>query len=183
MTAPFYVSYAALWALVAFQTLILLGLVREYARRTEPPTLTDALPFDDHLRGQPVPEFSALDVSGAPVDESSLIGQRTALLFVSPDCPTCSATLDELEALERKSKGRVLIVCRATDEDCRNLSLMYGFDATVVVDADGAISTSFGVNGMPTAVIVSETGEVETYGHPMRSTELEELFLSEGVRA
>lgn len=119
MTAPFYVSYAALWALVVFQTLVLLGLVRGYARRTELPSVTHPLPFDDHLTGQRVPEFSAHDVSGAPVDESSVIGQRTALLFVAPDCPTCSTTLGELEALQEKVEGRVIIVCRATEGDCR----------------------------------------------------------------
>lgn len=176
MTTPFYVSYAALWVIVVFHTLLLLGLVRGYARGTELPAPTPPLQFDDYLRGQPVPEFSAHDVSGAEVDESSLIGQRTALLFVSPDCPTCSATLDELEALELKSEGRVVIVCRAADEDCRVLSSTYGLGTTVVVDADGAITRRFGVNGTPTAVIVSENGTVERYGHPMRGRELEELI-------
>lgn len=181
MTLPFYISYAALWALVVFQTLILLGLVREYARRREPLPLTHSLPFDDHLKGQSIPAFAANDVFGAPVDDFSIIGERTALLFVSPNCSTCSATLDELDALETKSEGRVVIVCSGTRDDCRDLSVKYGLDATVVVDADSAISDSFGVNGTPTAVIVSDTGEIESYGHPMRSADLEQLFRSPEV--
>jgi peroxiredoxin len=179
----FYASYVVLWLLVGFQTLILLGLVRQYARGTEPPTLSHDLPFDDRLTGRPIPRFSAQDVSGTQIDDATLTGLRTAILFVAPDCQSCSATLDELQALELKVDGRVVLVCRATQIGCRELSAKYGFDGTVVVDPDGAISALFGVNGTPTAVIVSDRGMVETYGHPMRGADIEALFAESGVHA
>lgn len=177
MTGPFYISYAALWIVVTFQTLVLLGLLRSHARASESSHMHEPQ-FDDSLRGTRIPAFTARDVSGAVVDESLIIGRRTALLFVSPTCSTCSATLEELQALEQKSNGGVLVVCQAASADCLALSTRYGIDASVIVDADREISQLLGVNGAPTAVIVSESGIIESYGHPMRGPDLENLLVS-----
>lgn len=178
MTLPFYISYVALWLVVAFQTLLLLGLVREHATHSESWPPINPLPIDGDLTGEPLPEFSAFDTSGMRFDRSSIVGQRTALLFVSPNCEACSASLEEMQALRTKTDGRVIVVCRAADEECQELGARYGFDSSVLVDADGAVSRQFGVNGTPLAVLVGEDGRIETYGSPMRGGDLEQLVTS-----
>jgi peroxiredoxin len=178
MTVPFYLSYVALWLIVAFQSLILLGLVRAHAAHRD--DWADLPSLEDDLTGQLVPDFSAIEIGGTPIDQTAVVGQRTALLFVSPRCRTCATTLDELRALQTKSEGRVIVICRASQEECQELVSMYGFDSPVVVDADGAVSSRFGVNGTPVAVLVAKDGHIETHGSPMRSGELKQLISDGG---
>lgn len=175
----FYASYAALWALVVLQGLIALGSVRAIYRLGGGVGL-DTLPLSEARRaGEPVPEFAALDLDGRLIDEHALTGHRSALLFVSPDCSSCSATLNELGALMLKVDGRVIVVCRAGRTECRRLAEKYGIDVPVVVDEDRSLSEVFGVSFTPTAVLVGSSGVVDTYGHPLRGDDLERLWSGE----
>lgn len=179
MTVTFYLSYALLWTLVIFQSLVVLGLVRVvYRAERDEPTIGPR-PGNGQLIGQQAPGFRAVDVFGAPIDNSTLAGQTAALLFVSPDCSTCAPTLEELEALKLKANGTVMIFCRAGRDECRRLVETYGLSTRVVVDDDLAVSDLFGVNVTPTAVLVTGDGRVQKYGHPMRSEELEQLMASD----
>ena len=175
MTVSFYISYAALWALVVFQSLVLLGVVRTIYGANARPVPPASPMTNGQLVGQPIPKFTALDVFGAPVDESSLAGRLGALLFVSPDCSTCIASLDEVEALKVKTNGNVVVVCRAEQGECRELSKAYGLEVPVIVDEDRRVSELFGVQVTPTAVLVGRSGRIQTYGHPMNADEFAEL--------
>jgi peroxiredoxin len=177
MSAVFYVSFALLWVLVVFQGLVLLGVVRTVYRRAGEPA-SDAPPVSTGaLIGQPVPSFTALDLSGRPVDETSLPQTLSALLFVTPDCVTCMASLEEVEALQEKVDGSLIVVCRAGLEECRRLRAAYGLEGTaVVVDEKHEVSERFDVYATPTAVLVGANGRIRTYGHPMDKDELARLM-------
>jgi peroxiredoxin len=175
VTAGFYISYAALWALVIFQSLVLLGVVRTIYRANTRPVPQTPPSSNGQLIGQPLPKFDALDVFGAPIDDSSLVGRLSALLFVAPDCSTCIASLDEVDALKLKANGSVVVVCRAGQDECRKLSETYGLEVPVIVDEDRRISELFGVQVTPTAVLVGRSGRIQTYGHPMHADEFAEL--------
>ena len=175
MTVSFYISYAALWALVVFQSLVLLGVVRTIYRANARPVPPTSPVTNGQLVGQPLPKFTALDVFGSPVDDSSLAGRLSALLFVSPDCSTCMASLDEVEALKLKTSGSVVVVCRAGQGECKELSEAYGLEVPVIVDEDRRVSELFGVQVTPTAVLVGRSGRIQTYGHPMHADEFAEL--------
>ncbi len=177
MSTALYVTYALLWVLVVFQGLVMLGLVRTVYRANAGPPADVSPAGNGYLVGQPVPEFSAVDVSGTPIGNDDLAGRRSALLFVSPDCTSCAATLDEVEALRWKVDGNVIVVCRgAGPERCRELREMYNLETTpVVVDEDLKVSELFDVHVAPTAVLVGSNGRIETYGQPMKADELAEL--------
>jgi peroxiredoxin len=175
LTSIFYSSYAALWLLVIFQSLVLLGLVRTVYRANTRPVPDAAPEGNGYLIGQPAPKFSAVDISGSPIDETSLADRLTALLFVSPDCSTCTATLDEVEALRSKTKGNVIVVCRGTHDECSRLGELYSLEVPVIVDGEEKVAEVFDVHVTPTAVLVGRNGRIQTYGHPMRGEELEEL--------
>ena len=177
MSAVFYVSYALLWAIVVFQSLVLLGIVRTvYRRRAEP--VADAPPVSTGaLIGQPVPSFTTIDLSGRAVDETSLPQTLSALLFVTPDCVTCMASLEEVEALRAKVEGSLIVVCRGGLDECRRLQASYGLEGTaVVVDETHEVSERFDVYATPTAVLVGANGRIRTYGHPMDKDELVRLM-------
>lgn len=183
MTVAFYISYVALWVVVLLQTLLVLGLIRRQATQIASLTAADVPVFDYELAGHQMPTFSGVDTSGALVDHSTILGERAALLFVSPSCSTCGASLEDIEALKMKSGGRVLVVCQGSSDECRELIAAYGLDEAAVVDADRSITSRFHVHGTPTAVLISEDGTIEAGGHPLRGSDVEALLASTGVRA
>jgi peroxiredoxin len=179
VTEIFYLSYAALWILVVFQTLILLGVVRAVYRTSSDVDSESPHGAHEHLAGHPAPRFAAVDVLGKGIDDTVLSGQQTVLLFVSPDCRTCAPTLHELEALKLKVSGSVLIVCRAGREECVRLAESYRLAAPPIADDDLKLSRLFGVRVTPTAVLIDADGRIQSYGHPMRGDELVALMAEE----
>jgi peroxiredoxin len=128
------------------------------------------------LHGQEAPEFGATDVVGNRIESSEFAGSSRALLFVSPDCRSCSLTLAEMAALEWKAKGAVIVVCEASASECRVLATKYGLGVPVLVDQDREVMALFGVSSLPTAVLIGEDDRVQSYGEPMRGEELEEML-------
>lgn len=171
MSIPFYLSYAALWILVIAQSLILLGVVRMVYQLQHTGT-----PDGQLERGREAPQFSTVDLAGAPISSADFAGRTTALLFVSPACPSCAATLAEMDALRYKAEGNVVVVCRSERGDCAHLVERYGLDVPALADKDDRISRLFGVSSNPTAVLIDAQGRIQSYGQPMRGEELEAMF-------
>jgi peroxiredoxin len=175
VTTAFYIAFGALWALVIFHTLVLLGLTRALhnIQQSEPVEEEPA-----GLTGQPAPELTARALTGEIIDREYLIGHETALLFVSPDCGTCSVTLTELDALHWKTNGRLVVFCRSTSDRCSQLADTYRLDVPVVVDDQLDFSRLFAVAGAPTAVLIGADGRVQRYGQPMTGDDLNEMVLT-----
>ncbi|CAN0481510.1 unnamed protein product, partial [Phaeothamnion confervicola] len=55
--------------------------------------------------GQPAPHFRGTTLDGTVVDSSHFTGALGALLFVSPKCPSCIASVAEVEAIGVKRQG------------------------------------------------------------------------------
>lgn len=176
MPGPFVLSYVALWVLVILQTLILIGLTRALYELRQ--GYEAARPRS--LQGHRVPDFSAIDLSGSSVSTASLAGEPAALLFVSPNCPSCMVSLAELRALANDSTRGLVIVCRGGEADCRQLAVEYQLTVPVVPDEDGELMRLFGVSGTPIAVRINADGVIESYGEPVRGEDLEEFFAHSG---
>jgi peroxiredoxin len=177
MTVVFWLSFAALWALVLFQTFVLMGLTGMVQGGAHSGIIEGA---DDGLQGKPAPAFSAADLSGSPISNADLAGRPAALLFVSPDCEHCAVTLAELEALESKTNGTVIVLCRSDRGRCLQLAQTYGLRVPVIVDDGFALSRLFRVTGAPTAVLLRADGVIESYGRPMGPRDLEETVKAAG---
>jgi len=169
----------ALWVLVILQGLVLLGVVRVVHNLQQGAALA-ALPpqAGESLTSQRVPEFTALDVFGEPVSSDDLTAPLNALLFVSPKCSNCVVTLEELQALQSKVDGNVLVVCMAETEECRRIVRDFDLSVRVIADPDDELAKRFDIIAPPTAVLVSAAGHVVQYGHPGREEDLEHLLRS-----
>lgn len=181
MSLPFYLSYAALWALVVFQTLVVIGLVKTHGR-------VDDVGYREpgpagNLTGEKAPDFEAEDVFGTMIRGSLLLGRTSALLFVSPDCSTCTVTLLELEALKAKTDGNVVVFCRADRESCTKLAREYDLSVPVIPDPTRTVSDLFRVTASPTAVIVTADGYIGPRGHPMSAEDVEHFMAEQVERA
>lgn len=171
MSLPFWLSYGALWVIALFQTAVVLGLTRAMHRLMQDENATISSPS---LEGEPAPDFSVTDLSGRTIDNGDLEGHLTALLFVSPDCSSCSLTLSEMNAIHAKTSGQLIVFCRSTPERCAQMAATYELDVPVVVDEDLEVSRRFRVAAAPTAVLIDPDGRIDSYGQPMSPEEFEE---------
>jgi peroxiredoxin len=172
MATAFYISYAVLWLLALFEGLVIVGLVRTGTPVSEHPAVRRRHTPD--LTGQMLPHFAGHTLTGAHFDSNQLAGRPGALLFVSPDCATCAVSLEQLQALDRRMTGNVVVLCRSTHEGCRQLAERYALGSSVLEDTDGEIGDLLAVEVTPTAVLVGADGVIESYGHPMTSAEFNE---------
>ncbi|HET8629148.1 MAG TPA: redoxin domain-containing protein [Thermomicrobiales bacterium] len=170
MSLPFYLSYAALWVIVILNTLLLLGVVRMVYQLQHSGG-------DGKLKpGEEAPPFRAVDLAGTPVRSADFAGRLTALLFVSPTCPSCTTTLAEMDALRYKAQGNVIVICRAGRDDCARLAARHQLNVPTIADEDEEISRLFDISSVPTAVLINAGGRIQSYGNPMRGEDLEALF-------
>jgi peroxiredoxin len=170
MSSLLQLSYLLLWALVVFQGLVLLGLVRVvFAEGT---VRTGRHKQHRDLQGEEAPAFEAQGLRGEAISNSTFTGSSFVLLFVSAGCQSCASVLEDLEPLKRKAGGPVVIVCSGTAELCATLAERHELDAPVVIDRDGSLTARFAVASVPTAVLVDETGVIRMYGNAMRDGSL-----------
>jgi methylamine dehydrogenase accessory protein MauD len=181
MTAPFYLSYAVLWALVILLSFVLLGLVRAVYRLQHEAQAGSLARTNGHMRGRQAPAFSGIGVSGEQIQSSDFAGRLTGLLFVGPDCGACEMTLNDLDALKTKTQQNLVVVCRGEQDECNDLSDSYRLTSEVVVDRDLAISDLFEITSVPTAVLIGEDGRIRSYGHPLGRGSMENLLAGEAA--
>jgi thiol-disulfide isomerase/thioredoxin len=127
------------------------------------PLLFAAAQEEDELEapkvGEPAPELRLPDLAGNDVSLDDFRGEETLVLFWSPECGFCQEMLPDLKRLESnppEGAPRLLVVSDGTVEDNEAM----GFNSTVVLDHDYAISDAFGVDGTPSAVLVDAEGRV-----------------------
>lgn len=182
MSLPFVSSYVALWALVILQGLVLLALVRMVHELRN-----NAASFN--VGGQstaalePAPPFQAMALDGTRVTSEDFPGRLTALLFVSPTCPSCTTTLHEMRALHFKAQGNVVVICRASRYDSMRLAQAHKLDGLpVIADEDDSLSRLYRITTVPVAVLINGSGKVQSYGYPLRE-EMEQAFEAAPVAA
>lgn len=109
--------------------------------------------------GQPVPEFTLLDLDGHIRSLAEACGRRTLLLFWNPSCGFCRQMLGELRALEaewgEEGPGLVMISTGSVEE---NRAL--GLRSTVLIDPAFTVGKALAATGTPNAVWLDADGNV-----------------------
>lgn len=127
-------------ALAAGVAAIVWRLIRQSRQRPVPHTLR---------RGQPLPDFAAVDEQGDPVRSTELHGTATVLLFVRGTwCPFCSA---QVENLTRHYKdiidlgGRLILVTPKPLETTRRVAAFFEVEFDFWLDESLAIARQLGI--------------------------------------
>jgi hypothetical protein len=155
MTALLVAGVVLLAALVIFQGLVLLEVVRQLSQ------IRRELDFDDRpvpvsvgkLAGKPLPEPARAMWSG---NGSSGDG---VLVLLSTDCATCrlvAAGLPSLLTEFDKQKVRVVLQARHHDEVTEVLSEAGLARETVVIDLEDEYGTALGIAMRPAAVVIRD---------------------------
>jgi hypothetical protein len=110
---------------------------------------------------RPAPGIALPDRYGRVLFLSELVGPLlpTLLLFTDPVCPACETVIAELHRIAgelARTTNLVMILQRSATAEAAIPPL----DATVVFDADGSTAASFGVEGVPTAVLITPDGMI-----------------------
>jgi cytochrome c biogenesis protein CcmG, thiol:disulfide interchange protein DsbE len=97
-------------------------------------------------------------------------GKPMILEFWATWCGPCLKSIPHLNEIYKKYQDKGLLAVGVTDEDrptvdafLKKMEMNY----TVAIDADGALGNSFGIKGIPHALLVDKTGKIVWEGHPL----------------
>jgi hypothetical protein len=171
----FLSTYVALWGLVLFQTLIIVGLLRELAeirRLAEDGRLPQRLPL-----GARAPSLRGSDLrTGTTFDTALLSGRELVVLFLSPGCRICWRLADGTRKLPAEPSLSRIAVCHGSDGECASFVDTLAGDVPVLLDSSGSMSARYGVRSTPVAFVLDREGRIRSSGSPRHGGELAELI-------
>jgi len=145
---------------------------------------------EDGIVGRQAPEFvlslvangEALGGDGARLAMSALRGRAVVLDFWATWCPPCRAEAPIVDELSRRWRDRdVVVVGVDTDTvgqgDPGEFARRHHLSYPIVHDVLGEASRSYGIENLPTVVVVSRTGRIVSVRTGMTdATELDRLI-------
>lgn len=119
--------------------------------------------------GDLAPDFEITALDGAKVKLSSYKGKVVLLAFWASWCPRCLEELAFLKELYGAHKDKLTVL--AINQDTKNLSEAHlaklktqvaemGLDYPILIDLEFDAWLKYGINALPTSVIVNQEGKV-----------------------
>ncbi len=175
MPTGWAVAIVVLWVAVIALAVVILGILRQIT-----PVLERASAHSGGLGpgqqgppvGDPLPRFSARDTAGDVVDEQSLRGQPSLLLFLSTGCGPCEQLAAEIRRSDLGELARQLIIITRPDGP-RVLGIPEGL--RVVTEESDEVTGPLAVIGLPFAVAVDAGGIVKGAQVPNTVAHLDHL--------
>jgi len=140
-------------------------------------TAVTSMTFAHQKATTPV-EFSMRSIDGQTITAESLRGEIVVLAFGASWLPLSRTQLQGVRKLADEYSNRGVVVYwvstesedqksknYATDEQLRAFSAKYGLKVTVLRDPDGQISKRFGIDQLPSIVILDKQGNIS--GEPI----------------
>lgn len=178
-------SYLLLWIVVAVQTFLLLGALRQLGLiQLRLGSDSGILITPEGLeRGAMAPAFEAEVLTGQVVRRTDFLGRRLLLVFISPSCVSCKQLIPHLNAIydEYRHDVDVLAVCNGSRGSCSKFARLYGIRPSVVSDLANSIASDFGTSATPFAFLLDEQGRVLIRGIANDWTQLERMLAEEGT--
>lgn len=117
------------------------------------------------LVGQAAPDFTLEDLEGQRVSLAKLKGSVVVLDFWASWCGPCVAALPRLDKIRQEYAGRGLKVYAVNLKEGRDQARKFMSDKNlrlpVLLDVEGAVAKLYGVEGIPTTVIIGKDGVVK----------------------
>jgi methylamine dehydrogenase accessory protein MauD len=128
--------------------------------------------------GDPAPRLSLTTLAGKSVevgiDDS---GRSLLILFVAPDCPVCKSLLPVLKSCAAAERGwlEVMLASDGLESDHRAYVEAAGLERFDYVVSE-ELGRSLAVSKLPYAVLIGESGKIESFGLVNSREHLESLF-------
>jgi peroxiredoxin len=129
--------------------------------------------------GDPMPDFGIKTQAGDPVSRAGLAGKPVLLVFWNSWCPNCKKELPQINRMaEKYGPGGLTVLAINTglndsDSKARAFWKKNGFLFPTAFDQTFSIGESFGVQGVPTVVLVDAKGVVR-YKSPLLPDNMDE---------
>jgi peroxiredoxin/uncharacterized membrane protein YphA (DoxX/SURF4 family) len=121
--------------------------------------------------GAPAPGFSLPSADGAAVSLAALLGRGrpVALVFVGPDCSSCTELLPDLARWQTTLAERITIalLTRGSVRESRAMAERYGLES-VLVQEEGEVSKTYRARATPSVVIVAPDGRIASRTYQTR---------------
>lgn len=176
MTLSFSATYIALWAVVIFQGLVVLELVRQLAKLRQAVMLGGL--WEDQLPdGTEAPEFANVDKHlSRQLGVHTLDRSGGILLFLSSECSVCRGLVDGIGRLATDELPRIIAFCQGRDQGCARFAKRLGARTRLVIDCADKTSARYHISRFPTAVVVDGERKIAGYGHPRSIAEVKDLW-------
>ena len=170
MAAPWIALMVALWLVVVFLAVILLGLIRR-VNDLEDAARRAALPRVPRLvTGRQLPDSENLTVA-------EWRGRKLLLLFLSSGCGSCQRLADELRAAkcdeEPSPLGELRLVLITDPGGATRFAGLGASD--IVTQTSSELTRAWGIPGTPYAVALDEDGVVGAIGFAGTRTALRKI--------
>lgn len=137
---------------------------------------------DSSLIGREAPDFALRAMIGENVRLSEARGQVVVLSFYGSRCNPCRAQLAELDAVYRTYGPAGLTVYGISIDDdqgdAKEFSTSVGVGFPMLADPEKAVGREYGVDRLPTIVIVDRAGKVR-YVHRDPKSRREPVYVRE----
>jgi peroxiredoxin len=167
MEQALVISTVLLWAVVLFNLLLTLAVVRRVNAAYQ-----DMKPAENGLKErEQAPDFAAQTLDGEAVTLSSFAGKPTAFVFISNGCKPCHEELPNYLALQpmaEQAGARLVLVSIDTPESTRELVNEFQISTPVLVAQENINSfmRDFKMKGTPAYTYVDAEGKVKSAGRP-----------------
>ncbi|WP_437186868.1 redoxin family protein [Planctomicrobium sp. SH668] len=130
--------------------------------------LADAEPERPVLLGQPAPNIQLPTLDQGEFNLEAQRDKKIVILdFWATWCGPCVAAMPAVEAVAKEFADKDVILVSVNqgedEETIRSFLKEKGIDVNVALDADMAVGDAFGVQGIPTLVIIDKTGKIQVY--------------------
>ena len=108
--------------------------------------------------------LETLETTQASLTLSELKGKAVLLNFWATWCPPCRDEMPSMEALYQRYKdsGLEIVAVNVREDSARVQAFMasYRLSFPAVLDADGRVSTVYGVRALPTSFLINKEGKI-----------------------
>lgn len=116
--------------------------------------------------GRPAPDFTLAELNGTDVTLSAMHGKVVLLNFWATWCGACRSEMPSLESLYRnfRSYREFAVLTVSVDQRGKSAVAQFmasnGYDFPVLLDSGNAMSSAYGVRGLPSTFVIGRDGQI-----------------------
>ncbi|MBN1470998.1 MAG: TlpA family protein disulfide reductase [Syntrophaceae bacterium] len=126
------------------------------------------------------PDFTLHDIYGKKFQLSSQRGYPVVIFFGTTWCPQCRSEMKFLKARYDQYVQRglkiIYIDINESVERVSRFTQQNSYPGVILLDLDGSVAYEYGVQGVPTIILVDATGTIKGEGRTVSDLSLNVLF-------